>query len=140
VAVQLNAYDQYRKTKVGTSSRAGLVIMLYDGILRFTRQAVKSVERAEFEEAHRNFVRAQDIMAELQGSLNLEVGGDLARNLHGLYEYGYRRLVEANCQKATPPALEVITLFHDLLEAWKQIVDRYPDDASASRELVMVAR
>src|SRR5947207_14035734 len=106
MAMALKAYEQYRTTSVSTTSRAGLVIMLYDGILRFTRQAVRAVERREFEEAHCNFLRAQDIMSELQSSLDLEVGGDLARNLQGLYEYGYRRLVEANCQKATPPALQ----------------------------------
>src|SRR5215813_1567865 len=116
----LTPYEQYRRTSVGTTSRSGLVIMLYDGVLRFTRQAVHAVERGEFEDAHQNFLRAQDIMAELQASLDLEVGGDLARNLLGLYEYGYRRLVEANCRKAAPPALEVISLFHELLQSWQQ--------------------
>src|SRR6059058_564086 len=105
MAVALNPYEQYRKASVTTTSRAGLVIKLYDGILRFTRQAVRAVERGDFEDAHVNFLRAQDIMSELESSLDLEVGGDLARNLQGLYEYGYRRLVEANCHKTIPAAL-----------------------------------
>jgi flagellar protein FliS len=135
-----NPYEQYRKTAVGTTSRGGLVIMLYDGILRFSKQAVAAVERGDFEEAHRSFIRAQDIIAELQASLDFEAGGDLAHNLQGLYEYGYRRLVEANCRKATPPALEVMELFNELLEAWQQIADHSPDETTRVTQLAGVAQ
>ena len=135
----LNPYDQYRKTAVTTTSRAGQIIMLYDGLLRFTRQAVRAVERSELEDAHRNFLRAQDILAELEASLDLEIGGDTAKNLLGLYEYGYRRLVEANCRKSAAPALEVITIFHELLQAWREIDGRASDTSTKQveqRELV----
>lgn len=114
-------YEQYRATRVSTASPAELVAMLYQGVLRFTQRAVQALERGDVNEAHAAFVRAQDIVAELTAGLNLEDGGEVAHSLLLLYDYVYRRLVEANVQKSAGPALEVLRIFRELLQTWQAI-------------------
>ncbi len=116
-----NPYQQYRATKVETAGSVDLVVMLYQGAVRFTRQAVEALEQDDLKAAHTNFVRAQDIVVELLGSLNREAGGQIATQLAGIYDYAFRRLLHANVKKDPAPALEVITIFRDLGKAWQQI-------------------
>src|SRR5439155_6751692 len=68
--VVLNPYQQYRATKVETAGSVDLVVMLYQGAVRFIRVAIDALGREDFKAAHANFVRAQDIVVELRGSLN----------------------------------------------------------------------
>jgi flagellar protein FliS len=70
--------------------------------------------------AHNNLVRAQAVISELLETLDLERGGELARNLTQIYEYMNHRLVEANLRKDVAPAREVERLLRELLPAWEQ--------------------
>lgn len=116
-----NPYQQYRATKVETAGSVDLVVMLYQGAVRFIRQAIDALEQDDQKAAHSNFVRAQDIVVELLGSLNREAGGQIATQLAGIYDYAFRRLVLANVKKDPAPAQEVINILRDLGKAWQQI-------------------
>jgi flagellar protein FliS len=116
-----NPYQQYRATKVQTAGSVDLVVMLYQGAVRFIRLAVAALEQDDMKAAHANFVRAQDIIVELLGSLNREEGGQIATQLAGVYDYCFRRLIQANVKKDTAPAQEVVGLLRDLGKAWQQI-------------------
>jgi flagellar protein FliS len=118
-----NPYQQYRTTTVETASPVELVSMLYQGVLRFTQRGIHAIERRNVEEAHASFVRAQAIVIELAAYLDLQAGGEVAQNLNALYDYAYHRLVEANCQKTTAPAEDVVQLFRSLLPAWQALAD-----------------
>lgn len=118
-----NPYQQYRATAVETARPVDLVVMLYKGVLRFTQQGIQAVERQDVEDAHVNFLRAQQIVTELVSGLNPDRGGDIASQLRAIYDYVHRRLVEANCQKAIGPAAEVVQLFSELLSAWQAIAE-----------------
>ena len=119
-----NPYQQYRATKVGTASRVDLVVMLYQGVVRFTRAAIEATEHGDVKAAHRGFTRAQDIVAELVTTLDYDRGGEVAKQLLALYDYAFRRLVEANCKKDVVPAREVIQIFRDLGMAWQELAAR----------------
>jgi flagellar protein FliS len=128
-----NPYLKYRVNSIETADPVRLVLMLYQGVLRFTQRGIQASERQEIQVAHESFVRAQAIVAELMSSLNLEAGGEIARNLMALYEYSHRRLVEANCRKCSEPAAEVVELFRELLSAWQTIAEgQTAADAPAS--------
>ncbi len=114
------AAQQYRSAQVKTANPADLVIMLYDGAIRFIRQGIAAIEDRELEEAHRAIVRAQDIIAELDRALEPQAG-DIAANLAQLYDYMHRRLVEGNIRKEAAPLQEVIGLLSELRDAWAQI-------------------
>lgn len=116
-----NPYQQYRATKVETAGSVDLVVMLYQGAVKFIRLGIQSLDQADAQTAHTNFVRAQDIIVELLGSLNREAGGDIANQLAGLYDYCYRRLIVANVKKDQAAAREVINILRELGTAWQQI-------------------
>jgi flagellar protein FliS len=69
-----------------------------------------------------NILKAQNIIVELQGSLNLEAGGDHAKNLDRLYDYYLRRLLEANLKKQADPLLEVERLVRTLRDGWAEML------------------
>lgn len=118
-----NPYNQYRATAVETARPIDLVIMLYKGLVRFTQRGIHAIERRDTAEAHASFIRSQDIVAELVSGISLERGGDIAPRLVSIYDYIFRRLVDANTQKSIAPAAEVLKLTNELLLAWTAIAE-----------------
>jgi flagellar protein FliS len=116
---QMNAYQSYRQTQAETAAPGELVVMLYRGAARFAGSAVESIDAGNVPAAHNNLIRAQAIISELLETLDLERGGELARNLLQIYEYMNFRLVEANLRKDAAPAREVEALLRDMLPAWE---------------------
>lgn len=114
------AAQQYKSTNVTTANPVTLVLMMYDGAVRFIRQGAAAIEAREYESANTNIVRAQDIIAELSGALDMNQG-EIAENLSRMYDYMQTRLVEANVRKETAPLEEVERLLQELREAWEQI-------------------
>jgi flagellar protein FliS len=116
-----NPYQQYRATKVQTAGSVDLVVMLYQGAVKFIRLGIEAIERDDAKSAHENLVRAQDIVVELLSSLNREEGGQIASQLSGVYDYCFRRLILANVKKDVDPAREVLRIMRELGTAWQQI-------------------
>jgi flagellar secretion chaperone FliS len=119
--VPLNPYQQYHATKVETAGSVDLVVMLYQGAVRFTRLGMDALGRNDPQAAHANFVRAQDIIVELLGSLNREAGGQIAGQLASIYDYCFRQLVAANIKKEPAAAREVVGILRELGTAWQEI-------------------
>ena len=123
-----SAYAQtYRANAVLTASPGQLVLMLYDGVLKslaITRDAFSRpvTEPRRIETINQHLLKAQMIIAELQGGLNLEAGGDIAATLHRLYDYHNRRLLEANLRKQVEPVIEVERLVRELRDAWAEML------------------
>ena len=137
--MSLNPYQQYRATKVETAGSVDLVVMLYQGAVRFIRLGIEAMEREDAKAAHTNLVRAQDIIVELLGSLNRDEGGQIADQLASLYDYCFRRLVQANVKKDPAPAREVVGILRDLGSAWQEIAAQQRQAQSQGRA-VMVGR
>jgi len=124
-----NAYDfarVYRTQSVLTTSPGHLVLMLYDGALRFLDQAKDGLREPEgtprrIERINNNLNKAQNIIAELQSNLNMEVG-EHSRHLHRLYDYYLRRLFEANMKKSVEPVEEIEGLLRILRDGWAEML------------------
>jgi flagellar protein FliS len=119
--VPLNPYQQYRATKVETAGSVDLVVMLYQGAVRFIRVGLEALDRQNLTTVNENFVKAQNIIVELRGSLDHERGGDISKQLSGLYDYAYRQLLQANLKKDPAPAREVLSILRELGTAWQQV-------------------
>ena len=111
----------YKKAAVSTMDQRKLIVMLYDGAIRFLSNAITRMEEKNTYEAHRNMVKAKSIIAELMGSLNLERGGDIASNLQRLYIFMFNELIEANLKRDTQRINQVIELLKQLREGWEAI-------------------
>lgn len=96
--------------------------MLYEGLMRDLARAELALERGELEAAHTPLLRAQEIVLELNASLDHGAGGELAGQIAALYDYVYRRLVAANLHKDLAAVREVIRLLQPLHAAWEQAV------------------
>ena len=116
------ASQQYAETKIQTASSGDLVVMLYQGCVKFLRLSKKSIEDKNYQNANEYLIRSQDIIMELLTTLDAEKGGEVAQNLAALYEYNYRRLIKANMDKDTEIIDEVEDIMLELLEAWKEAV------------------
>lgn len=118
---------QYQNQAVLSASPGQLVLMLYDGTLKFLRQAIDgfSPQHDEIQRiavVHTALGRAGAILAELQSNLNHEVGGEYAANLDRLYDYYQRRLHEANIKKDVDAIREVMGLVTQLRDGWAEML------------------
>lgn len=111
-------YQQYQQQQVMTAPPDKLLLMLFDGAVRFCNQAKKALEDACLEECHNYIVKAQDIVLELENSLNMDY--ELSHHLFSLYDYLYRRLVEANIKKETVLIEEAIAFLTELRQTWAE--------------------
>jgi flagellar secretion chaperone FliS len=113
---------EYLRTQIQTASREQLVLMLYDGAIRFGDQAKDRLSAQDWEGSHGFLIRAQNIVLELLYSLDRKAGGSIADNLAGLYTYCYQRLVEANLRHDPAKIEECNAILRKLREAWAQAI------------------
>ena len=113
--------EAYYQTHVQSRSPLELVVMLYDGALRFCEQAADAMDNGDMATKAMALSRAFAILAELQNTLNVKDGGDVARQLDALYLHMNDRLVDANIQRSSAPIREVIQLLAPLRDAWSQV-------------------
>src|SRR6478609_3697734 len=133
----------YRSNSILTASPGQLVLMLFDGALNalaIARTACDdpSGNPRRFEIIHAQLTKAQKIIAELQGTLNMEAGGEFAKTMYRLYDYYDRRLMEANMKKQAAPIAEVERLLGEVRSAWAEML-REKDSAVPAPTLHQVA-
>src|SRR6056297_2575062 len=116
------AYKQYKQVQVKTANSEKLLIMLYQGCIKFLRLAKKSIEDEDIEGANNYIIRSQDIIRELMNTLDREKGGEIADNLYNLYDFMNRQLIEANINKDIEKIKTVEDMMLELLASWQQIV------------------
>jgi flagellar secretion chaperone FliS len=124
MALLANSYvDQYKQREVETASQEELLLLLYDGAIRFLNIAKKAMRENEIEKSHRYLLKTQSIINEFMVTLNFEVGGEPAQNLYQLYEYLYYRLVQANIHKDSAMVDEVLQHLRLLKDTWEKAID-----------------
>lgn len=114
--------NPYLKNQIETSSPEQILVLLYDGAIKFLNQAKIGIENKDIELTHNNLIKAQNIISELRDTLDMEIGGELANNLYALYNYFNRRLVQANIKKEIEPVDEVLEHLRGLRDTWKQAI------------------
>ena len=119
-----NYQNAYKKASVNTLDQNKLIIMLYDGAIKNANFAVQYMESGEIEKVHDSLIKTKNIVTELLATLNMEQGGEIAKNLKSLYSYMFSQLIEANMEKKTEPVLTVIDLLKELRGAWVQIKEK----------------
>ncbi len=121
-----NPWQSYRQVATRTASPGQLVLMLYEGAIRFLERAEAGFQLEDPVEFNTtindNILRAQDIVRELDFSLNVEAGGELAVQLRRLYDYFDRTLLEANLRKDPTGIAEVIKRITVLRDAWETML------------------
>jgi flagellar protein FliS len=117
----MKGVEAYKENTVGTQSKGRLIVMLYDGAIKFMNLAIKELEAGHFAEKGKYINKAQDIINELNAVLDMDAGGEVASNLRHLYMFMIKRLSEANTQKDPRIIREVIGLMEELNQSWKAV-------------------
>lgn len=117
----------YQTQSILTASPGQLVLMMYDGALRFMAQARAGFALPEdnysrIEKINVALLRAQAILVELRANLDMNAGGEIAANLDRLYDYYLRRLQEANLRKDEKPVIEIEGLVRTLRDGWAEML------------------
>jgi flagellar protein FliS len=111
----------YQENTINTQSKGRLIVMLYDGAIRFMKLAIIEMENKNYEAKGRYINRALDIINELNVVLDMEAGGEIAYNLRQLYIFMNKHLSQANIKCDPDFVRDVIKLMEKLNEGWKAI-------------------
>ncbi|RKY71580.1 MAG: flagellar export chaperone FliS [Candidatus Latescibacterota bacterium] len=123
VAVSGVSSRQRRPLKMEAVSPGNLILLLYEGAIRFSQEAKESLDRGDLEGKRQYIQKARDAVFELQKSLDLETGGDIASALDKLYSFVLVQLNEADRSNDYRPLDMVTTILNRLEDAWSQIIE-----------------
>jgi len=113
-----NPYQQYQKQSVMTASSAELLLMLYNGCIKFMKLASQGIEDKDVQKSHNNLIKAQNIIFEFMNTLDMDF--EVSKSLMPLYEYIYWSLVRANVENDTAILDEALELVTELRDTWAE--------------------
>lgn len=113
-----NPYATYQNQSINTATPEELTLKLYEGCIKFINIAMIAVDEKNVQTANANIIKAQNIITELNITLNMDI--EISKNLRALYEYLHRRLVEANITKDKEILEEVKGFVNEFRDTWKQ--------------------
>lgn len=113
----------YKEHAVTTQTPGRLVVLLYEGAVKFLRMAIQDIERNDLTAKGEHIGRAMDIIAELDNVLDMNAGGQVSQNLRSLYDFMIRHLTKAHLANDPKGIKEIIKLLEEINDGWKGIVD-----------------
>jgi flagellar protein FliS len=125
-----NAHSTYQSVQVTTTDRGRLLLMMYEGSMKFLRQAKIGLEENDIPKFCRFLSKGQAIISELMNTLDFDKGGDIARDLDRLYDFMLFYLTEANLYRDPERIKKVIELLETVYRAYKDIIEK---DKNAER-------
>ncbi|WP_112181899.1 MULTISPECIES: flagellar export chaperone FliS [Paraliobacillus] len=113
-------YQAYKNNSVNTASPGELTLMLYNGCLKFIKQAKKNMEEKNIELKNTNIQKAQKIISEFM--LTLDPKAEITKEMMPMYDYINHRLMEANIQNDISALDEAYGLVEEFRDTWKEVV------------------
>lgn len=115
-----NAAAAYQGSKINTATPADLTLMLYEGAIKFCNIAIMAIEEKDLKKAHENIMKAEKIIVEFRSSLDHKY--PVAKDFDLVYDYVYRRLIEANIKKDKEIIEEVLEHLRGMRDTWKDVM------------------
>jgi flagellar protein FliS len=125
-----NAYQKYKATSIQSASREKLLLLMYEGAIKFVKLAIIAAEQKKIADRGMNIGRAYDVILELNNTLDHKVGGEIAKNLEQLYMFITDQLTQANITGDSKPLRDVLKILEILYEGWNQAVDKLKKETS----------
>jgi flagellar protein FliS len=122
----------YLRTKVLTATPEQLQMMLYDGAIRFCEQARTALNEKNWEQSYSLISRVQKIITEMNCSLHHDVHPDLCGKLAALYNYAYRKLIEANIDHKTEALDDALIVLRYQRDTWAMLLDQMGKQKAAN--------
>ncbi len=115
--------NNYLKNQIATASKEQLLIMFYDGAIRFTAQARLAIEKQDIEGRNYGIQKASAIVTELAATLDHNIGGKIAEDLDALYAFMLKEYNNASVKNDISPLVTIEKILSDLRQAWVQAID-----------------
>ncbi|SHO48753.1 flagellar export chaperone FliS [Anaerocolumna xylanovorans] len=116
----INAAMTYQNNAIQTASPAELTLMLYEGAIKFANIAMMAIENGDIEKVHLNIVKTENIIMELRYTLDHKY--PVAKDFEQVYDYIYRRLVDANVKKEKEILEEALGYIREMRDTWKEVM------------------
>jgi flagellar protein FliS len=123
-----NPYQKYKATSIQSASREKLLLMMYEGGIKFIKKAIIACEQKDLAEKGMNIGRAYDIVLELNNTLDHKVGGEIATNLEQLYMFVTDSLTKGNVSNDVKPLKDALKIMETLHEGWVLAVEKIKKD------------
>ena len=117
----MSGIKAYQESAITTQSCGRLIVMLYEGAVKFLEQAIREIDKQDWIAKGRYINRAIAIVDELDLSLDMEAGGEIAASLRKLYDFLRRHLAQANLNRDPTRIREAIAILQELNEGWKAV-------------------
>lgn len=124
-----NPYQKYKATSIQSASREKLLLLMYEGAIKFTKRAIKAFEEKKIAERCENIGRAYDIVMELNNTLDHKVGGEVAIQLEQLYMFITDQYLKANMTADVAPLHHALKILETLQDGWVQAVEKLKKEA-----------
>ncbi len=124
-----SAYNAYQKTNINTASQGRLVVLLYEGAIKQLTSAISLIidenklKPGDIETFGQHIQKAQSIITELQVSLDMEKGGEIAKNLMALYTFFNQELMSATISHDKAKIESILQMLKDLADSWRKIAN-----------------
>jgi flagellar protein FliS len=115
-----NAAAAYKDSKIFTASPSELTLMLYEGAIKFCNLALIAIEKKEYDKANLNIIKAERIITEFRTTLDFKY--PVAKHFEAVYDYIYRRLIDANIKKDTVILEEALGYIREMRDTWKEVM------------------
>jgi flagellar protein FliS len=132
--IKTDGRDEYLRNAVMTATPEQLQLMLYDGAIRFARQARDALLRKDWEASCESLIRAQRIVMEMRNGLRHEVNPSVCEQLAGLYAFVYNRLLDANMTHDTQALDEALQILDHQRETWHLLLEKVRQLQAQTRE------
>jgi flagellar protein FliS len=117
-----HGYNAYKKTAVSTASKEQILLMLYQAAIKNCKKAIEAIEAKQIAKKGEYIGKLQDIVIELNNSLDFEVGGDIAKELSSLYDYMLFASTQANIKIDAEPLQGCLSVLNTLYEGWSEAI------------------
>jgi len=131
----------YKHNEISTASRLRLIVMMYDGVIRYLEEYKKKLKEGDIAGRGMYLTKAQRVIGELQESLNKKQGGEVSQNLENLYNFINASLTQANIDGNASNIDHSITILQNLRDAWSQVMASEPkgngDNINGSKRITL---
>ncbi len=110
----------YKNNSIQTASPAELTLMLYDGAIKFCNIALGAIEKNDIAKANTNIIKAEKIICEFRRTLDFKY--PVAKDFDLVYDYIYRRLIDANIKKDAEILEEALKYIREMRDTWKEVM------------------
>ncbi len=129
-----SADQTFLETSISTASKEDLIIRIFDVLVVSAQQAHEKLlnDRNDIEGIHKTLLRAQRACCVLMGSLDMEIGGDLSKNLLRVYEFWHHELVMANMLKDPERVARILGYAKDYRQTWQKAIVEFKAQRSVA--------